>query len=154
MSDETESSTDASDTYAQIVVPSYSLASTVADASNMVSASATPVTTGSSFLRLGSFPGSSDQPSGYTNSLALAQLVGGSGTSLSTSEANDDATPSALLSANDYAGDSAYYLLGFADDTRVRPSGGDLYIDWVSVSDTTATRTATASPRRAATRSR
>jgi hypothetical protein len=135
-SDYSEESSNASATYAQIVVPSYSLEGTVVSSST--------VTTGSSFIRLGSFPSltdTSEQPSGFTNSLALANLVGSS-TELAKYTDKEDAAPGALLDDNDYAGDNTCYLAGFADDTRSRSSGDDIYIDWVSVSDTTTVRKA------------
>jgi hypothetical protein len=137
---------DTTDTYAQIVVPSYALENPVAPSPK--------VTTGSSFIRLGSFPSltdSSEQPSGFTNSLALAQLVGGAAKTYPSttatlasnlSESGDDPAPDSLLKASDYKGD-ANYLLGFADDTRYRGADpDDTFIDWVGVSSTVANRQA------------
>lgn len=145
-SDYSESTSDGSATYAQIVVPDYTLENPVASSSD------NPVTTGSSFLRLGSFPSltGGDDPRGFSNSLALAQLVGGTATSYPTtsdalaanlSEGEDEA-PESLQKSSGYEGD-ANYLLGFVDDTRYHGKDpGTTFIDWVEMSNTVENRQA------------
>jgi hypothetical protein len=151
MSDYSDSSSDASDTYAQIVVPTY-------DLENPVDTSGT--TTGSSFIRLGSFPSltdSTEQPSGFAHSLALAQLVAGTATTYTAGTLSEDAGPDAkdynLLTSDTYQGDSTLFQ-GFADDTRYRDGAllaagtvdstntatDDAYIDWTYVDNTVTNR--------------
>ena len=145
-------SDDTTNTYAQIVVPTYALENP------LTSSEDGGTTSGSSFIRLGSFPSLTDateQPDGFANSLKLAQLVAGTAQSYPTTtaaqasnlgETTSDAAAGALLSTSDYAGDPAY-LLGFVDDIRYR--GADdalnpatLYVDWTTVDNTVANRQA------------
>jgi len=124
-SDESEASTastTAGTKYYQISIPNYYLVAADGGTSS--------TSTGSSFLRLGSFPTSASDasnPSGFTSSYVLAKLVGDK-TSIVSAE-SQDLDPSANPTTPSYNGDSNY-LLGFADDTRYRKD------------DTTATWTA------------
>lgn len=89
--------------YYQVAVPNFPFGGT------------TPVpAVGSSFVRLGSFPALTETFPGFTNSVALAKLIGD----------NDKITAESLAaetdgSLNKYTGD---FLVGFADDTRSRKS--------------------------------
>ncbi len=130
----------ATTSYAQIVVPGYSL---VGPAKAEGDFKFTTAITGNSFIRLGASPVSvsyangtfamstdaSTTPTGFDASLTLAKLVanmdaGGSKTTVAGAEATPDTTLTGTT-----ASDSGYYqsdpykgsaILGFADDTRVR----------------------------------
>lgn len=124
--------------YAQLHVPNFEL-----DVSSSDAAAAVNNASGSSFVRLGSFPSftlatttvtedgvsktkrtvssvATDAPSGFENSLNLAKLVGDAD-AIATAEASGDtaADASGIQRSSQFAGDSNY-LLGFADDTRSR----------------------------------
>jgi hypothetical protein len=123
----------------QVVVPNFDFNQTgdatgvtrsVPNVANEPALQGSPQGSGSSFLRLGSFPDVSqvqNGPAGFANSLALANLVGNAaaiaaiaavpstydGTDPNSAVANVDSAPCTT------AGDNSY-LLGFVDDTRVR----------------------------------
>jgi hypothetical protein len=123
--------------YAQLTVPNFEF-----DASSVDEVDTDDKYSGSSFVRLGSFPDftlattsvtvdgvattkrtvssvATDAPTGFTNSLELAKLVGDADR-IASAEGSDTASGSSgLLRSSHYAGDSNY-LLGFADDTRSR----------------------------------
>lgn len=137
--DSFESSTGTYDTsvdykYAQLVVPNHELDVT----STTAATSSTVDSSGSSFLRLGSFPAGTttdtDLP-GFSKSYTLAKLIGDTSSVSDYDTAEDDAPGgSHILRESPFEGDKA---VGFADDTRYRKDASDskLFVN----TDSTAT---------------
>ncbi|MFT3768002.1 MAG: hypothetical protein QM820_21335 [Minicystis sp.] len=139
-------------TWAQLAVPSFTLAST----GTLVSYTAqqSQLTTGTSFLRLGAFPTTTD--SSYTDSfkrsLTLAKLVGdtaafeSAASTASSTITYDNAADTATtdewgtVQSSNYQGDKKF-LVGFMDDTRVQKSTY-MSIDGASVKNDVSTRKA------------
>lgn len=144
--------------YAQLHVPGFEF-----DVSSATAAREADKHSGSSFVRLGSFPAFSlqttdgkravasvadDAPSGFANSLNLAKFVGDA-SEIAAAEASGDsaAGDSGIQRSSHFKGDSTY-LLGFTDDTRSRvddAEGGTdekIVVDGVSTTNTQAARQA------------
>lgn len=141
--------------YAQLHVPNHEF-----DVSSTTAASQADNLSGSSFIRLGSFPAftltdddtavtgrsvstvADDAPSGFRNSLNLAKLVGDA-TAIASATTTDDGSPGGKTyeDASAFEGDPQY-LLGFADDTRYRASGETTWIREGEAENTTAARKA------------
>ncbi len=151
-SDDFESSEGTSDTsvsykYCQVVVPNYQFDVTSSGASAPTftpdgSEEGTRLLSGSSFLRLGSFPDlSATSPSGLSNSVTLAKLVGNTDGLAELDSKQDEAPDSSgiLRSTDAYQGDE-YHLLGFVDDSRYRNPEEKAYIAGQSCDDTTSAR--------------
>jgi hypothetical protein len=109
--------------YAQIVVPKFAfdVTSSTGTAPTFVtdgSEKNTRITSGSSFIRLGSFPDlTATSPSGFSNSVTLAKLVGDP--TLLPTGADEIPSDGILRTEDAFDGDDSH-LLGFDDDTRVR----------------------------------
>jgi len=143
--DSTDSTTDdsLSDTteykYAQLVVPNFKFETT------STSTTSSNSTAGSSFLRLGSFPGlTSSDLSGFTNSVALAKLVGDvSSNSVYTGTTEDSTSTSGdgVFTSDPYKGDEDG-ILGFADDTRIRNDASEtiLHVNGSTTENSVANR--------------
>lgn len=153
--------------YAQMVVPKFQVVDAVDGTGETISwsseATPTPTTpSGSSFIRLGSFPvtatptlnGSTytytmttdpntDAPSGFTESLELAKLVGDV-SAVTTAQSTDDSTSTGRQGVfTDDGGDpfKGNKMRGFVDDTRIRDDAAstNLYIKGSSGTDSLAT---------------
>ncbi len=153
--DDFESAEGTSDTtvtykYCQIVVPNYKFDVSSSDASAPAfttdeGAEGTRVTSGSSFLRLGSFPElTATSPSGLGNSVTLAKLVGNPDELAAYADAVDASAGDDGVFTEDEAEDAykgaAGFMLGYCDDTRVRKSDDEAYIAGQKVTNTNAAR--------------
>jgi hypothetical protein len=137
--------------YSQLTVPSFALDTFTAVTPSTAKQSFD--TSGTSFLRLGSFPtytwdkskgvtAGSGAPEGFEDSVLLAKLAGDA-SAIATAEPSgrEDAAPAALPDSSGYTGDSNY-LLGFNDDTRYRDPAGTTFLRGQIAAGTTTARKA------------
>jgi hypothetical protein len=139
------SSEDAEYKYAQIAVPAFKFDATSTDV-DTDDTDATSTNSGSSFLRLGSFPSlTGTEPSGFSDSLTLAKIVGDATALDAYKNIEDDVSKDTVSESTNTLNEDPFKgskLLGFADDTRIRDDEDSavLQVDGATKTNSTANR--------------